>query len=47
MEATGMRMSELSLSSITCRGLQVDTLDRLPTTILKKITDTASVLILT
>lgn len=32
----GMRMSELLVSVTTCRGLQVDTLDRLPTTILKQ-----------
>lgn len=32
----GMRMSELLRSVITCRGLHVDTLDRLPTTTLKQ-----------
>lgn len=29
---TGIRMSELQRSVITCRGLHVDTLDRLPST---------------
>lgn len=32
----GMRISELLWSAITCRGLHVDTLDRLPTTTLKE-----------
>lgn len=32
---TGMRMSALLCPAMTCRGLHVDTLDRLPTTTLK------------